>query len=255
MNLFDLHGKVAIVTGGSSGIGLGIATGLGRAGASIAIASRDAAKATGALKQLKKDGITAAAFSCDVTSEKDVRAMLKDVDAHFGRIDILVNNAGTNNRKRPEDMTYAEWRVVMDTNIDSAFIASSAGHPYLKKSGSGKVINIGSMLSIFGSPWAPAYAASKGGIVQLTKSLATAWAVDHIQVNSILPGWVDTPLTVKAREQLTGLNEKVLQRLPAGRWGTGDDFHGPAVFLCSAASQYVTGASLVVDGGFSVAVI
>jgi 2-deoxy-D-gluconate 3-dehydrogenase len=180
---------------------------------------------------------------------------MQTVGERSGRIDILVNNAGMNIRRRPEEMTYAEWRKVLDTNLDSAFLCSSACHPFLKKSGGGKVINIGSMLSIFGSPWAPAYAASKGGIVQLTKALATAWAQDHIQVNSILPGWIDTALTQKAREELPGLHEKVLARTPAGRWGTNDDFQGIAIFLASAASDFVTGAAIPVDGGFSIAVM
>ncbi|MEI6234999.1 MAG: glucose 1-dehydrogenase [Planctomycetota bacterium] len=255
MNLFNLTGKVAIVTGGSSGIGFGISKGLGQAGAIIAIASRDQAKAADAVKQLSDAGVECYALACDVTSETDVRAMVKTVYDKHGKLNILVNNAGTNIRRRPEVMTHAEWRQVLDTNLDSAFHCSAASHPFLKQSGGGKIITIGSMLSIFGSPWAPAYAASKGAIVQLTKSLATSWAVDNIQVNCLLPGWIDTPLTRKAREEIPGLNEKVLARTPAGRWGSGDDFAGVSVFLSSAASDFITGSSITVDGGFSISML
>ena len=255
MKLFDLNGKVAVVTGGSSGIGLGIAKGLGQAGAIVAIASRDQTKALEAVKQLSAVGVECYAVPCDVTRETDVRAMLKTVFDKHSKLNIVVNNAGTNIRKRPEVVTYAEWRQVLDTNLDSAFHCSSAAHEYLKKSGGGKIINIGSMLSIFGSPWAPAYGASKGAIVQFTKSLATAWAQDNIQVNCLLPGWIDTPLTEKAREEIGGLNEKVLARTPAGRWGSGADFEGIAVFLASAASDFVTGTAIPIDGGFSIAMM
>ena len=141
----------------------------------------------------------------------------------------------------------------MNLNLTSVFLCSQAAYPHLKKSGNGKIINNGSMASLFGFPFTAAYGSSKGGIVQLTKSLATAWAGDNIQVNVILPGWIDTPLTVQAREQVPGLHEKVLTRCPAGRWGTGDDFEGATVFLASSASDYITGISLTIDGGYSVA--
>ena len=176
MKLFDLTGKVAVVTGGSSGIGLGIARGMGQAGAKIGIASRDQKKAAEAVAQLAKEKIESFAVPCDVCSESDVKSMIQAMDKKFGRIDILVNNAGTNIRKRPEELSLADWHKVLATNLDSAFLASAAAHPIMKRGGGGKVINIGSMLSIFGSPWGPAYAASKGAIVQLTKSQATAWA-------------------------------------------------------------------------------
>ena len=140
----------------------------------------------------------------------------------------------------------------MDTNITSAFLASKACYLFMKRAGRGKILNNGSMLSIFGAPWAPAYAASKGGMVQLTKSLATAWADDGIQVNCFLPGWIDTPLTVQARKDIEGLHDRVLARTPAGRWGSIEDFEGVAVFLASRASDFVTGAAIPVDGGYSV---
>lgn len=140
----------------------------------------------------------------------------------------------------------------MDTNLTSAFLCSRACYPQLKQAGGGKILNNGSMLSIFGTPWGSAYAASKGGMVQLTKALATAWAPDNIQVNCFLPGWIDTELTRRARREVDGLHEKVLARTPSGRWGSVDDFEGIAVFLASAASDFITGTVIPVDGGFSV---
>jgi 2-deoxy-D-gluconate 3-dehydrogenase len=169
-----------------------------------------------------------------------------------GRIDILVNNAGINVRKPAHELALDEWRSVMDTNLTSAFLCSRAVYPHLKQAGGGKIINIGSMMSIFGASFAPAYGASKGGIVQLTKSLAIAWGRDNIQVNALLPGWIDTDLTRAAREQMPGLHDRVLARTPSARWGNGEDFEGVAVFLASAASDFVTGTALPVDGGYSI---
>jgi 2-deoxy-D-gluconate 3-dehydrogenase len=155
-------------------------------------------------------------------------------------------------RKPPHELELDEWSKVIDTNLTSAFVCSKAAYPALKASGGGKVINIGSMMSIFGASFAPAYAASKGGIVQFTRACACAWAADNIQVNAILPGWIDTDLTRRAREQIGGLHERVLARTPAARWGEIDDFAGIAVFLASSASDFVTGTAIPVDGGFSV---
>ena len=255
MNLFDLSGKVAIITGGSSGIGLGMARGLAGAGATVAIIARDEARSQEAVAQLEGDGGKALAVRCDVTDGDDIRSMVQAVRERCGRIDILVNNAGTTVRKRPEDLEDEEWRLVLNTNLDSAFRCSKACYPAMKEAGGGKILNNGSMLSIFGSPWGAAYAASKGGIVQLTKSLATAWATDNIQVNCFLPGWIDTPLTRGARKDIEGLSDKVVARTPAGRWGETDDFRGLAVFLASAASDFITGTAIPVDGGFSVSVL
>jgi 2-deoxy-D-gluconate 3-dehydrogenase len=154
-------------------------------------------------------------------------------------------------RKPPHVLNLEEWETVMKTNLTSAFLCSQAVYPAMKVAGGGKVINIGSMMSIFGAPFATAYAASKGGMVQMTKSLATAWAKDNIQVNAILPGWIDTALTKRAREQVTGLHESVLKRTPAARWGVPDDFAGIAVFLAASASDFVSGAAIAVDGGYS----
>jgi 2-deoxy-D-gluconate 3-dehydrogenase len=250
--LFNLSGKVAIVTGGNGGIGLGMARGMAAAGATLAIVGRNEAKSAEAVADLKKDGCQAIAVATDVTDEAAVAAMVERVRRELGRIDILVNNAGINIRKPPEAIEVAEWDSVIATNLKSAFLCSRAVHPAMKEAGSGKIINIGSMMSIFGASFAPAYAASKGGIVQFTRSCAVAWAPDNIQVNAILPGWIDTELTQRAREQVTGLHDKVLARTPAGRWGAAADFAGIATFLASGASDFVTGTAIPVDGGFSV---
>jgi 2-dehydro-3-deoxy-D-gluconate 5-dehydrogenase len=248
MTLFDLSGRVAIVTGGNGGIGLGMARGLAKAGARIVIAARNAAKAEPALAELGHDS---AFIHLDVADENSCRAMIDQAAEHHGRLDILVNNAGTSIRKPPEAYTAAEWHAVLDTNLTGAFLCSQAAHSAMKRSGGGKIINIGSMFSLFGSAYAAPYAASKGALVQLTKSLAAAWAADNIQVNAVLPGWIDTELTRDARRQVPGLHEKVLARTPAGRWGVPNDLAGIAVFLSSSASDFITGAVIPVDGGFA----
>lgn len=249
---FDLTGRVAIVTGGNGGIGLGMARGLARAGAAIVVAGRDEAKSRDAVRELEQLGARAIAISVDVTDKAAVAAMVESTLKQLGRIDILINNAGMSVRQPAHVISLDDWETVIDTNLTSAFICTKAVYPAMKQAGGGKIINIGSMMSIFGAGFAPAYAASKGGIVQFTKSIAVSWATDNIQANAILPGWIDTALTVKAREQVPGLNENVLARTPAKRWGTGDDLAGAAVFLASSASDFVTGTAIPVDGGYSV---
>jgi 2-dehydro-3-deoxy-D-gluconate 5-dehydrogenase len=249
---FDLSGKVAIVTGGNGGIGLGIARGLADAGADIAVVGRNDAKSSAAVADLKARGVKAIAVATDVTDKVAVAAMVARAASELGRVDILVNNAGINIRKPPHMLELEEWGSVIDTNLTSAFLCSKAVYPAMKQAGGGKIINIGSMMSIFGASFAPAYAASKGGIVQFTRSCACAWAADNIQANAILPGWIDTDLTKRAREQIDGLHDRVLARTPAARWGAIDDFAGIAVFLASPASDFVTGTAIPVDGGFSI---
>ena len=184
--------------------------------------------------------------------EDSCRAAVATAAGRFGRLDILINNAGTSVRKQPEDLSAQDWHHVMDTNLTSAFLCSQAAYPHFVRGGGGKIINIGSMMSIFASSYAAPYAASKGGIVQMARALAVAWAKDNIQVNTILPGWVDTDLTRTAREQVAGLNERVLARTPAGRWGEPGDFAGSAVLLAASASDFITGTAIPVDGGYSV---
>jgi 2-deoxy-D-gluconate 3-dehydrogenase len=252
MKLFDLTGRVAIVTGGNGGIGLGMARGMAEAGAAIIVAGRNEAKNAQAVKELTGFGAKAEAVAVDVTKEDSCRAMVAAAVKRFGRVDILVNNAGTNIRKQPQEYALSEWHTVIDTNLTSAFLCSQAAYPEMKKAGAGKIINIGSMMSIFGASFTSAYAASKGGIVQYTRATATAWAKDNIQVNAVLPGWIDTDLTRKARKEIDGLHDRVLARTPAGRWGSPADHAGIAVFLASAASDFVTGTAIPVDGGYSV---
>jgi len=250
--VFDLSGKVAVVTGGNGGIGLGMARGLVRAGAHVVVAGRNGEKSAAAVRELQLLGGSASALGVDVRDEGSVEQLMTETVQRCGRLDILVNNAGINIRKPPQTVSLAEWQQVLDTNLTSAFLCSRAAHAHLKQAGGGKIINIGSMLSIFGASFAPAYGASKGGVVQLTRSLASAWAADNIQVNAVLPGWIDTELTQKARIDVDGLHDRVLARTPAGRWGTEDDLSGIAVFLASAGSDFVTGVAIPVDGGYSI---
>ncbi|HYZ64341.1 MAG TPA: SDR family oxidoreductase [Acetobacteraceae bacterium] len=243
--LFDLTGKAAVVTGGNGGIGLGIVEGLIEAGAQVLIVGRDKLKNGEAAA---KTG--AGAFAADVTDPAQCRAAVAECERLFGRLDILVNNAGTNIRNRPEALDPADWHKIIDTNLTSTHLMCQAAYPLLKREG-GKVINIGSMMSIFGVPFSPAYAASKGGVVQYTKVLATAWAEDDIQANAILPGWIDTELTRGARRQIDGLHDRVLARTPAARWGEPRDMAGLAIFLAAPASDFITGTAIPADGGYS----
>ena len=252
MPLWDLQGTVAIVTGGNGGIGLGMAEGLSAAGATVVIAARNADKSEAAVESILATGGRASAIAVDVTDEADCQAMVASTLNAYGRLDILINNAGINIRKRPEDYTLTEWQQILQTNLTSAFLCAQAAYPAMKRASRGKIINIGSMMSIFGTAFTTPYAASKGGIVQMTRSLACAWAADNIQVNAVLPGWVDTELTQTARKDIAGLHERVLARTPAGRWGAPQDFAGITVFLASAASDFITGTAIPVDGGYSV---
>jgi 2-deoxy-D-gluconate 3-dehydrogenase len=247
MDLFNLNGKTALVTGGNGGIGLGLAQALAAAGAKVAIAGRDEKKNAAAAAELD-----AIAIKADLKDEKACRAAVDQAAQKLGRLDILVNNAGVNVRKTPQEYTIEEWKLVLDTNLTSAFVASQAAYLHMRRAGAGKIINIGSMMSIFGASFVAPYGASKGGIVQLTRALACAWARENIQVNAVLPGWIDTNLTRRAREEVKGLHERVVARTPAGRWGEPEDMGGIAVFLASRASDFVTGTAIPVDGGYSV---
>ena len=250
--IFDLTGRVALVTGGNGGIGLGMATGLAKAGATVMIAGRNGAKNEAAVAGLRALGAKAESIAVDVTDPASITAMVEETAKRCGRLDILVNNAGTNIRNRPETYKLEDWHTIINTNLTSGMLASQAAYPYLKAHGCGRVINNGSMLSIFGLPLHVAYGASKGGVVQMTKSTAAAWAADGITVNVILPGWIDTDLTRKARQDMAGLNDNVLARTPSKRWGLPADFEGIAAFLASDAAAFITGVAIPVDGGYSV---
>jgi 2-deoxy-D-gluconate 3-dehydrogenase len=253
LTLFDLTGRVAIVTGGNGGIGLGIARGLVECGATVVVSGRDEAKSAAAVEELNamRSG-AATAIACDVTVPDQVSRLVTRTVEQLGGLQILVNNAGIGIRKRPEDYTLEEFQRVMDTNLTSAFLACQAAYRPMQQGGGGTIINIGSMASLFGLPYAPAYAASKGGLVQLSRALATAWAEDNIQVNCILPGWIATNLTDGARRYNPDLEARVVYRTPAGRWGNPDDLAGAACFLAAPASDFVTGTAIPVDGGYSI---
>ena len=251
--LFDLSGRVAIVTGGNGGLGLGMARGLASAGASIVIAARNQDKTGQAVEELRALGAQAMGMAVDVTQESEIRQMVADSIAAFGRVDILVNNAGTVVRKTPDQTTTEEWDRVLDVNLRASFLAAREVYPHMKEQGGGKIIGIGSMYSIFGGGGSGApYSASKGGVVQLAKSLAVAWAKDNIQSNAILPGWFMTELTSDIPANQPERYQMISNRIPTGRWGEVDELQGTVVFLSSKASDYVTGAVIAVDGGFSV---
>jgi 2-dehydro-3-deoxy-D-gluconate 5-dehydrogenase len=251
---FDLSGRVALITGGNGGIGLGIARGLVEAGAAVAIAGRNSEKNAAALAALTAECASAIAIEVDVTDTQSVNRMVNTVVERFDRLDILVANAGINIRKQPEDFSLEEWHAIIDGNLTSTFVCAKAVFPHFRKLGVGKIITIGSMASLFGGAIIGPYAASKGGVVQLTKSLAVSWAHHNIQVNAILPGFINTDLTIGGRATAPEMFSKVEGRTPAGRWGQPSDIAGTAVFLASSASDFVTGTAIPVDGGYSVQV-
>lgn len=252
-DMFDLTGRVALITGGASGIGLGIAEALSEAGARVVLGDLNSEEAKGQAARLaSENGVDAIGMSADVTEPADVEALIKATLDQFGCLDILVNNAGIGIHVRPEVMKMEEWDRNVDVNLRSVFHLSKLCYEPLKANG-GKIINIGSMYSIFGAGEVPAYAAAKGGVVQLTKSLAVAWVADNIQVNAILPGWVNTGLGAQGRREMAGLDERVIARTPAARWGEAEDLAGAVVFLASRASDFVMGTSIPVDGGYSAA--
>ena len=252
--LFSLKGKVALVTGGNGGLGLAMALGLAEAGADMAVAARDADKTARAVAQVEAQGVKSLGLTVDVTREAEVDDMVARTVQALGGVDILVNNAGTVVRKEPQDLTADEWDLTLDVNLRAAFLVARAVYPHMKERGGGKIISIGSMFSIFGGGGSGApYSASKGGLVQLSKSLAVAWAKDNIQSNAILPGWFPTYLTSDIPKNQPERYDLISRRIPMGRWGNPNDLKGAAVFLASRASDYVTGAVITVDGGYSVA--
>jgi len=253
MSLFDLSGKVAIVTGGNGGIGLGMARGLAEAGAGLVIAARNEAKTGKAVAELKKDfQVPVLGLSLDLLEPGSIERMVAQAAEKMGRIDILVSNAGTNIRKMPGEYTVEEWDQVINVNLRGTFLCAREVHPHFQRAGGGKIICIGSLNSVLAGAKLAAYAASKGGVVQLARALAVAYAPDNIQVNAVLPGWIDTDLTRQARKDLPGLDEKATELCPAGRWGRPSDLAGVAVFLASRGSDFITGVALPVDGGYLV---
>ena len=248
---FDLTDRVALVTGGNRGIGRGIALGLAEEGADLVIAARDEARSAEVVREIEALGRRAVAVSCDVTIEADIAAAIEAARG-LGGLHILVNNAGVARGGVPAEIEEAAWDLVVDTNLKASFRLAQAAYPLFIEAGGGKVINIGSEFSLFGSAAALPYSASKGGVIQLTKSLAVAWARDAIQVNAIIPGWIRTDMTagVQANE---ALRQRIIERTPARRFGRPEECASAAVFLASDASDFVTGVAIPVDGGYAAA--
>jgi NAD(P)-dependent dehydrogenase (short-subunit alcohol dehydrogenase family) len=251
-DLFDLSGRVAVVTGGNRGIGLGIARGLGRAGARLALFARDAARSAEAVGELRALGAEAEAFACDVSREEDVRRALADTLARFSRVDVCFANAGFGSARDPLRLSLEEWRRLLAVNLDGAFLTlREVARHMVERGGGGKLVAVSSIVEIFGSPKQPHYAASKAALGALVRSLAVELARHDIQVNALQPGWIATDATAPALAH-EPLHRAVLQRTPARRWGTPEDLEGIAVYLASEASRFHTGDSLRVDGGYSV---
>jgi 2-deoxy-D-gluconate 3-dehydrogenase len=226
--------------------------GLAQAGAKVMIAARDPALSEHRVALLREHKADAAFCVTDITDHNSCLAMVAETLRVFGRLDILVNNAGIMIGGPPEHTVLADWERVMATNLTGAFLCAQAAFPVMQSQGGGKIINVGSIAAIFGTARGAAYGASKGGIVQLTKSLAVSWGNENIQVNAILPGFIDSELTQRAELEKPGSFAAKLARTPAGRIGTPEDLAGVAVLLASAASDYITGASIPVDGGYAV---
>jgi 2-dehydro-3-deoxy-D-gluconate 5-dehydrogenase len=249
--LFDLTGRVAVVTGGNGGIGRAIAIGLAEAGAAVAVLGRNEEKNQRVLSELKAMGAAAVAVKVDATERTALEPAMQKVESELGGIGILVNNAGIVSlsggvlNEKPED-----WDNVIETQLNAVFLLSKLAAKSMLNREGGKIINIGSMYSYFGSGLVPSYSAAKGAIVQLTKSMAIELAPRNIQVNAIAPGWIETDMTVAVHTM--PLNDEILLRTPAGRWGQPEEIAGTAVYLASRASDFVTGETIRVDGGYAI---
>ncbi|WP_244817526.1 SDR family oxidoreductase [Caballeronia sp. Lep1P3] len=248
LNLFDLTGRRALVTGSSTGIGFALARGLGGAGARVILNGRNRTRLDEAVRQLRDEGIEADAAGFDVTSPEDVRAGIERVEAEIGAIDILVNNAGMQRRAPLESFSHDQWRELMQTNVDSVFLVGQAVARFMIARGAGKIINVCSVQSELGRPNIAAYTASKGAVKMLTKGMAIDWAPHGLQVNGLGPGYFKTELNQALVDDET-FSKWLVARTPARRWGDVEDLVGAAVFLASDASRFVNGHILYVDGG------
>jgi len=253
-NQFSLQGKVALVTGASYGIGFAIASALGNAGAKVVFNDLKQEFVDKGIAAYKEIGIDASGYVCDVTNEDQVYAMVKQIEAEVGVIDILVNNAGIIKRIPMIEMSAADFRQVIDVDLNAPFIVAKAVIPSMIKKGAGKIINICSMMSELGRETVSAYAAAKGGLKMLTRNIASEYGEYNIQCNGIGPGYIATPQTAPLREkQADGsrhpFDSFIIAKTPAARWGNPEDLSGPAVFLASNASDFVNGHVLYVDGG------
>lgn len=246
----NLTGKVAVATGGSKGIGYGMALALAHAGADIVIVSRNLSEGEKAAADMRALGRKSIAISCDVTCAASLDAMVEQAIKKFGKIDILLNNAGMNIRKPVVDILEEDWDKVIDTNLKGIFLTAQRVGREMIKQKSGKVINIASILGVVGMPWQASYAASKGGVVQITKVMALEWAEYNINVNCIAPAYIRTPMTEGWLTDPIRLNA-ILDSTPLKRIGTLEDLAGPVVFFASDWSNYITGHILLVDGGWA----
>jgi len=247
--LFDLTGRVAIVTGGSIGLGRQMAEGLAEMGANVVLCARKKGRCELAAEELKQFGVKTLALGCDVKNPEQVHEVVAASVSQFGRVDILINNAGTSWGAPVEEMKLEHWNKVLETNLTGTFLFSQAAGKYMAQQRHGKIINIASVAGLQGAPpqfQAIGYHASKGGVIAFTKDLACKWGVHNIQVNAIAPGWFPTHMSQVVIERN---REAFLQKIPLGRFGGEDDLKGAAVFLASGASDFVTGHVLVVDGG------
>ncbi|MBV1932087.1 MAG: SDR family oxidoreductase [Porticoccaceae bacterium] len=252
---FDLSGKVAIITGGNGGLGLGIAKGLAVAGAKVAVVGRRQEKIDKAVKELEAQGAQALGISCDVGSEEDVNRMVAATAEHFGRIDILVNNAAISWGIKTEEMTLDQWNNFITNNLTSCFLTCKACFPHMVEAGGGKIINVGSVITKLGFGKLSHYAAAKGGMDHMTQSLAQGWGKHNIHVNAVLPGLVDTEMMpCSGPKAMTRAVAFVSKKSPVGRYGIPEDFYGLSILLASSASDFITGSIIVVDGGLSLAI-
>ena len=253
-SMFDMTGKTVLVTGGSRGIGFAIARTLGQAGAAVAFNCRSEAGRDQALEAYRAAGVDALGYVCDVCDEAGVRSMVDDIIDKTGRIDVLVNNAASTCRLPMHEMPTEDFRRVLETGVTSAFVVSKAVLPHMMERGSGKVINICSMMSELGRSTMAAYASAKGAIKMLTRNMAAEYGPHGIQCNGLGPGYIATDFNAVMREPLEDgspnpFDTFIQQRTPAGRWGTVDDLTGPALFLASGASDFMNGQVLYIDGG------
>lgn len=246
-SMFDLTGKVALVTGANTGIGQAIALALAEAGADVALAGRSRAEET--LADIRRAGRRGSIIEADLSTTKPVSGLVAQTLADLGGLDVLVNNAGIIRRNDAVDFTEADWDAVIDTNLKTLFFLSQTAARHMIAKGSGKIINIASMLSFQGGVRVPSYTASKSGVAGLTKALANEWAAKGLNVNAIAPGYIATNNTAALHADEVR-NRQIMERIPAGRWGAASDIGGATVFLASAASDYVNGHVLAVDGGW-----
>jgi 2-deoxy-D-gluconate 3-dehydrogenase len=248
-NLFDISGKVALVTGASGGIGIAVCNALAERGARLALVDINASALENQKKVLMSAGASVETYLGHVEKKADCENIAAAVVGAFGTVDILVNLAGINTRMRPELYDDELWSRIIDVNLKGTFNMCQAVFPAMQMSGRGKIVNIGSILALSSNAVTAAYSASKGGVLQLTRSLACAWATEGINVNVLQPGWIDTKLSRQARIDIPGHAERVVNTTPLGRWGEPADLIGPVIFPASPASDFMTGASVVVDGG------